>query len=406
MLNISRAIYPCVIVTLLWLYWYTYTHSMCVTGNLRKLHIPSSDQLLNYNNGRLFLHTVNYVKRLNSEVSRSKNTANNLLADFDPGGWTTLVFLHIQKSGGSYFLRKFYSLDVGEPCQVRKNRRLLKARLREASWCPRPHSPFNDTWIFSTKTFGWVCGVHPTWTELSSCVPSFMDAHFGERNRHYKYITVLRHPVARFASEYLHVKRGATWFYQHKCQNQRMTPELVPPCYEGYYKGRSWPNLTFEEYISCPYNQAINRQTRMIADLTLVDCYKHARNLTKSHQTTMLASAKLNLQGNFAGFAINEYLVESQVLLEHQLGKKFKDPFMSKNSEDEKSGDLVTYIFRKKELYDRIAEVNHLDMELYQYALDLFASRLDELGIKLNKNKLQKEIGELEFDKQAIQRQL
>jgi len=233
-----------------------------------------------------------------------------------------------------------------------------------------------------------------------------MDAHFGESDRRYLYITVLRHPVARFASEYLHVKRGATWFYQHKCQDQIMTPELVPPCYKGYYEHKPWPNLTFEKFISCSYNQAINRQTRMIADLTLVGCYKPVRSSVKLHEATLLASAKLNLQKYFAGFAINEYLVESQLLLEHQLGKKITDPFMTKKPERKKSGDLVTYIFKKKELYDKIVRLNHLDMKLYQYALDLFESRLVQLGIKLNKNKFQQEISKLELDEEALQEQL
>ena len=409
MISITRFIYPCIIVILLCVYWYTYNYSVCVTGNLRKLHIPSplisSDALLNYSKGGLFLQTLNYVKykNRNSQVLQQESIANNLLAGFNPAGLTTLVFLHIQKSGGSYFLQKFYSLDVGEPCQVRHKRKLLK----EFSWCPRPSgSPFNDTWIFSTKTFGWVCGLHPTYTELSSCVPPFMDAHFGQRNRRYLYITILRHPVARFASEYLHVKRGATWFYRHKCLKQRMSPELVPPCYDGYYEGKPWLDVTFEEFISCPYNQAINRETRMITDLTLVDCYKNVRNPPKSHDATMLASAKFNLQRNFAAFAVNEYLAESQILLEHQLGKKFRDPFMTKQSEDEKSGDLVAYIFRKKELYDKIVELNHLDMELYQYAIDLFASRLANLGIKLNRNKLQQEINKVELDEEALEEQL
>ena len=407
MININRIIYPCAIAILLFVYWYTYNHSVCVSGNLRKLHIPSqlipSDGLLNYTNGR-FLDTLNYVtSKKSGRVPQQKKLASNLLAGFNPSGLTTLVFLHIQKSGGSYFIQKLYSLDVGEPCQARHKRRLLK----EASWCPRPSdSPFNDTWIFSARTFGWVCGVHPTWTELRSCVPLFMDTRFGKSNRQYLYITILRHPVARFASEYLHVKRGATWFNRHKCLKQRMSPELVPPCYDGYYEGKPWPSLTFEEFVSCPYNQAINRQTRMITDLTLVDCYKNFRNPPESHDATMLASAKLNLQRNFAGFAINEYLAESQVLLEHQLGKKFKEPFMSKLSGNEKSGDLVSYIFRKKELYNKIVELNHLDMELYDYALDLFASRLADLGIRLNKKKLEQEINKLELDEETLESQL
>lgn len=405
MITINRVVYSCVIVTLLWLYWYTYNYSLCVTENLRKLHIPSSlpsDQLLNFRNDGLLVQPINYVKRLSGGASTQSDATGSLMVNFDPTGSDTLVFLHIQKSGGSYFLQKFYSLNVGEPCQVRTKRKLLK----EFSWCPRPKdSHFNDTWIFSTKTFGWVCGVHPTWTELNACVPSLMDARFGENRRRYLYLTVLRHPVTRFASEFLHVRRGATWFRQHKCLNQRMTPKLVPPCYKNYYEGASWPNLTLKDFVSCPYNQAINRQTRMIADLTLVDCYKHARHPTPQHDATMLASAKLNLQRKFVGFAINEYLVESQVLLEHQLGRSIMKPFITKNTGRKKSGDLVGYIFRKKELYDKIAELNHLDMKLYQYALELFASRLAVLGITLNKNKLQQEINELEFNEQEIQEQ-
>ena len=45
-------------------------------------------------------------------------------------------------------------------------------------------------------------------------------------------------------------------------------------------------------------------------------------------------------------------------------------------------------------------------MELYKYALDLFASRLVELGIKLNKKKLQQEISKVKLDEAALESQL
>jgi len=348
------------------------------------------------------LHTEDEFHDVGNEIQMVE-TGGTVVSGFHPEDADTIVFLHIQKTGGSYFLTKLYTLDVGTPCQQTKRKSLSK----EFSFCPRPGgSPYKDTWIFSTKTFGWVCGVHPTWTEYKDCVPTIMDQKLGARKRQYMYITILRHPVARFASEYLHAKRGATWFHRHKCRNSVMSPDQVPPCYKGYYDRESWPDLTFEKFISCPYNQGINRQTIMLADLTLIGCYRNMRSLTKTHKDTLLASAKLNLKRNFTNFAVNEYLSESQILMEHQFGRKFLENFEGKDNERMKSGDLVTYIFKNKELYDKVVELNHLDMELYKYALELFSSRLTALGGMLDKNKLQNEINELPLDVQSVQEQL
>jgi len=349
------------------------------------------------------LHTENEFRDVVNEI-QMVDTGGTMVTGFHPEDADTIVFLHIQKTGGSYFLTKLYTLDVGTPCHLQTKRKSLS---KEFTFCPRPGgSLYKDTWIFSTKTFGWVCGVHPTWTEYKDCVPSIMDQKLGARKRQYMYVTILRHPVARFASEYLHARRGATWFLRHKCHNSVMSPDQVPPCYKGYYDHKPWPDLTFEKFISCPYNQGINRQTIMLADLTLIGCYRNMRSLTKTHKDTLLASAKLNLKRKFTNFAINEYLSESQILLEHQFGRKFLENFEGKDNERMKSGDLVTYIFKNKELYDKVVELNHLDMELYKYALELFSSRLATLGVMLDKNKLQNEINELPLDVQSVQEQL
>jgi len=403
MINAKRLIYPCVILILLCVYWYTYSHTVTLTGNLRNFQLSPS----NFLSGRQLNSTKSFVLQTGNDMKEIQigDTGATMMTVFHPEDSDTIVFFHIQKTGGSYFLKKLYTLDVGLPCEVQSSRRRLFEK--ESVFCPRPEdSPFVDTWIFSTKTFGWVCGVHPTWTEYHDCVPSFMNAAMGSRKRRYMFITILRHPVARFASEYLHAKRGATWFYKHKCGKGEMSPDQVPPCYDGYYEQKSWPDLTFEKFISCPYNQGINRQTIMLADLTLIDCYKNMRNLKQSHKDTLLASAKFNLLKRFANFAINEYLSESQTLLEHQLGRKFLEPFQGKDNERMKSGDLVTYIFKNKKLYDRVVELNHLDMELYKYALELFSSRLATLGVTVDINKLQNEINKMPIDAQSVQDQL
>lgn len=47
--------------------------------------------------------------------------------------------------------------------------------------------------------------------------------------------------------------------------------------------------------MECPYNLATNRQTRMLADLSMVGCYNSTLSKVDRHRL-MLASAKHNLQ--------------------------------------------------------------------------------------------------------------
>ena len=47
--------------------------------------------------------------------------------------------------------------------------------------------------------------------------------------------------------------------------------------------------------------------------------------------------------------------------------------------------DIVT---SNRTLYNKIVQLNNLDMELYQYALDLFSERVTYIGIKIDRNKL------------------
>ncbi|KAI8430083.1 hypothetical protein MSG28_000504 [Choristoneura fumiferana] len=69
------------------------------------------------------------------------------------------------------------------------------------------------------------CGLHADFTELTACVGGELDRHEGSAvHRRYFYITLLREPVARYLSEYRHVKRGATWKgSRHWCQGRTAT---------------------------------------------------------------------------------------------------------------------------------------------------------------------------------------
>ena len=67
-------------------------------------------------------------------------------------------------------------------------------------------------WLFSRFSVGWRCGLHADWTELTNCVPSFLDKFEKQhQERRYFFVTVLRDPVQRYLSEFRHVQRGATW---------------------------------------------------------------------------------------------------------------------------------------------------------------------------------------------------
>ncbi|VDK65018.1 unnamed protein product [Gongylonema pulchrum] len=76
-----------------------------------------------------------------------------------------------------------------------------------------------------------------------------------------------------------------------------------------------WDGVSLDEFLACPYNLAFNRQTRMLADLTLINCYDTRANDVATRERIMLASAKANLK-NLAFFGLKEYMAESQWMFE------------------------------------------------------------------------------------------
>ena len=87
-------------------------------------------------------------------------------------------------------------------------------------------------WYIRYST-GWKCGLHPDWTELTSCVDKYLvGLEGGLVDRRYFYITFLRDPVNRYLSEWRHVQRGATWrTAELRCGNQSWA-DVLPKCYQ------------------------------------------------------------------------------------------------------------------------------------------------------------------------------
>lgn len=308
-----------------------------------------------------------YVTR---EGRPSKLSFEDMLRDdfeFDMRGSDVMVFLHIQKTGGTVFGRHLVrDLDLEQPCQCLRGRKRCR--------CARPPGSGQRAWLFSRYSTGWKCGLHADWTELTACVDGAMDrAEKTPAKRRYFYVTLLREPVARFLSEFRHVQRGATWRgSRHLCGGRAPTDQELPPCFNG----SDWRDVTFQEFLGCPWNLAVNRQTRMLADLTLVGCYNRSLGAGSDRQRDLLllASARENLRRT-AFFGLTEEQRRSQRLFEATFGMRFLRPFEQLN---ETRSAAAQGRVPPADL-EAVRRLNHLDVQLYEYARKLMAERLRRL---------------------------
>ncbi|XP_038173251.1 heparan-sulfate 6-O-sulfotransferase 2 isoform X1 [Arvicola amphibius] len=319
--------------------------------------------------------------------------------DFDIKGDDLIVFLHIQKTGGTTFGRHLVrNIQLEQPCECRVGQKKCT--------CHRPGK--KETWLFSRFSTGWSCGLHADWTELTSCVPAVVDgkrdarlrpsrwrifqildatsknrwgsSHFNsvanspsspktrstpKSGKNFHYITILRDPVSRYLSEWRHVQRGATWKASlHVCDGRPPTSEELPSCYSG----DDWSGCPLKEFMDCPYNLANNRQVRMLSDLTLVGCYNLSVMPEKQRNKILLESAKSNLK-HMAFFGLTEFQRKTQYLFEKTFNMNFISPFTQYNTTRASSVEI------NEEIQKRIERLNFLDMELYGFAKDLFLQR-------------------------------
>ena len=195
----------------------------------------------------------------------------------------------------------------------------------------------------------------------------------------------------RSISEFMHIQRGAKWTYLHNCKGTFIGPGHMPPCYPGYYNNEHWAGLTLDKFIECDTNWAHNRQTIALADLGQAGCLDRVNTDRQLQDSILLKSAKRNLK-DMIYFAIEEYMKESSVLLEYTLGLKLSVPMKQKQVKYLHTTTLAQQVWKNESLYNRMAQANHLDMQLYEFGVDLFRARLAVLNITINKNSLQESI--------------
>ncbi|XP_016093413.1 heparan-sulfate 6-O-sulfotransferase 3 [Sinocyclocheilus grahami] len=277
--------------------------------------------------------------------------------DFNIKGDDVIVFLHIQKTGGTTFGRHLVrNIRLEQPCDC-------KAGQKKCT-CHRPGK--QESWLFSRFSTGWSCGLHADWTELTNCVPVIMDKRQSpKRKRNFYYITMLRDPVSRYLSEWKHVQRGATWKTSlHMCDGRSPTQDELPTCYNG----DDWSGVTLHEFMNCPSNLANNRQVRMLADLSLVGCYNLSTMNESERNPILLASAKSNLK-NMAFYGLTEFQRKTQYLFERTFRLRFISAFTQINSTRAANVEL------RDDMRRHIEQLNFLDMQLYEFAKELFLQR-------------------------------
>ncbi|XP_007260641.2 heparan-sulfate 6-O-sulfotransferase 3-B [Astyanax mexicanus] len=279
--------------------------------------------------------------------------------DFDIRGDDVIVFLHIQKTGGTTFGRHLVrNIRLEQPCDCKPGQKKCN--------CHRPGK--DESWLFSRFSTGWSCGLHADWTELTNCVPVIMEKKQQQpkRRRNFYYITMLRDPVSRYLSEWKHVQRGATWKTSlHMCDGRSPTQAELPACYSG----DDWSGVTLREFMDCPSNLASNRQVRMLADLSLVGCYNLSSMNESERNPILLASAMSNLK-NMAFYGLTEFQRKTQYLFERTFRLRFISAFTQLNSTRAANVEL------REDVRRRIERLNFLDVQLYEFAKDLFLQRV------------------------------
>nr|CAG4651351.1 EOG090X0E58 [Simocephalus serrulatus]SVE94514.1 EOG090X0E58 [Simocephalus serrulatus] len=286
------------------------------------------------------------------------------ISGFDITSTDVIVFLHIQKTGGTTFGRHLVrDLNLETPC--------ICPRKRKRCDCFRPNT-INEQWLFSRYSTGWKCGLHADWTELTDCVEGALDEYEGvTKKRRYFFITVLRDPIHRYLSEFRHVQRGATWkSARHWCGGQEFTS--LPHC----YKGSNWTGVELDEFMNCPYNLAHNRQTRMLADLTLAGCYTGYNSTVDQleRDRILLQSAKQNL-ASMTYFGLTEQQSASQYIFEQTFQLDFVNSFDQANAT--LSAQAIAELTPTQ--IERIRQLNSLDAELLDFARQLLQKRFELL---------------------------
>jgi heparan sulfate 6-O-sulfotransferase HS6ST1 len=160
-----------------------------------------------------------------------------------------------------------------------------------------------------------------------------------------------------------------------------------------FVTGENWIGVKLDKFVDCESNLATNRQTRMLADLALVNCYNKTSMPSEERNRMLLTSAKRNLAGKkelknqriefqifllltfsniaMSFFGLTEYQKISQYIFEETFNLRFAIPFEQHNS----TLSMQMYENLTTQQKDDVNNANALDLELYNFAKKLMFQR-------------------------------
>ncbi|ELW71519.1 Heparan-sulfate 6-O-sulfotransferase 3 [Tupaia chinensis] len=142
--------------------------------------------------------------------------------DFNIKGRDVIVFLHIQKTGGTTFGRHLVkNIRLEQPCSC-------KAGQKKCT-CHRPGK--KETWLFSRFSTGWSCGLHADWTELTNCVPAIMEKKDCPRN--HSHTSTSFHAMTNISNDLDIIFRPLS-LYEEFLAMIKLPSELFSVGYESY----------------------------------------------------------------------------------------------------------------------------------------------------------------------------
>jgi dermatan/chondrotin sulfate uronyl 2-O-sulfotransferase UST len=171
------------------------------------------------------------------------------------------------------------------------------------------------------------------------------------------YINLLREPVARFISHYYYCRSSVRWPIKLKQLKKR-----------GHF------NVTIEECLENRYEGCVwNHMTRFF-------CGPHA--FCKTGNSLALERAKHNMIHYYASVGVMEYLNEFVAVLHKRL-----PDFVLPVPEDGMRKRFVTKGVKKKPIsestMERIKQANKADIELYEFAKDIFFKQAANCGVEI-----------------------
>ncbi|WAQ99411.1 H6ST1-like protein [Mya arenaria] len=268
-----------------------------------------------------------------------------------------IVFLHLQKTGGTHINARFgEELDLPFTCRSKNG----------SSKCLNPQG---HIWFVTRAFTERACGTHADWTQMHRCIDHMMDTREGKsRPRRYFYITQLRDPLDRYLSEFHHQSTTSHWEGATLGCKDYDKPywDDIRPC----FLTKNWQGVSFSEFMDCPFNLATNRMTRMLADLVQTQCYSnyHSEHWKHVRAEEWVESAQQNIF-NMKHFSLMERPDESDLLFQKAFGIKFKTKDKQKLSRTAK-----LQITEKQFL--KMIQLAELDFHIYLFAQDLFNYRL------------------------------